>query len=492
MENLAALVPLLIFLLVCSGVAFYVSKKHSRKDFVGEFFIGGRSMGAFVLAMTTVATYGSVSSFVGGPGQAWEFGFGWVYMAVCQVTALFLLYGILGKKLALIGRKINAVTLIDVIRARYRSDAVANIAAIVIVIFFAAMMVAQFVGGAKLFEAVTGYSYLIGLLIFGGAVIIYTTVGGFRGIVLTDALCGIMMLVGTIVLAGGILSYGGGYEAIMTNIATNKPELLEVNAGGNMPWGLYFTQWLLVGVLTFALPQSAVRNLGFKDTKSLRHGMIIGTVVLGAMMIGMTSLGVLAQGVLPGTLEDYGSSVDNIIPITIITSLPTWLAGVAIIGPIAASISTVSSLLIMASSSIIKDMVLHNREKKGRTMSQKSISLSSQAITMGLGLLVLVLAITPPDVIWKINMFAFGGLETAFCWTLLMGLYWKRANKYGAILSIVGGVIAYCTCMAFGISFMSLHQIVIGISVSFILMIVGSLLTKKDEDEKMKAVFFPE
>lgn len=492
MEQLTSLIPITLFLILCAGVAFYVHRKHAGGNFVQEYFIGNRSMGAFVLAMTTIATYGSVSSFVGGPGQAWEYGFGWVYMAVCQVTALFLLYGIMGKKLALIGRKINAVTIIDVIRNRYQSNLLANLSALVIVIFFIAMMVAQFVGGAKLFEAVTGYSYLIGLLIFGGAVIIYTTVGGFRGVVLTDALCGIAMLVGICVLAFGIFSVGGGYENIMATISQTKPTLLEIEADGNMPLGLYFTQWLLVGVLTFVLPQSTVRCLGFKDTKSLRNAIILGTVIMGAMMIGVTSLGVLAQGVLPGTLEEYGSSVDNIIPLTIVASLPPWLAGITIIGPIAASISTVSSLLIASSSAIIKDVYLHHCEEKGKEVKEKTVAYSSQIITLIIGLFVFVLAIVPPDVIWRINMFSFGGLETAFFWVMVMGLFWKRATKTGAILSMAGGVIAYCATMAMGITFMSLHQIVIGISVSFILMVVGSLLTKQQNNETVQAVFFPE
>ena len=80
-----------------------------------------------------------------------EFGFGWIYMSVVQVTALLLVLGILGKKMAMVSRKIDAVTIIDVIRHRYQSDVLANISAIIIVIFFAATMVAQFVGGAKLF-----------------------------------------------------------------------------------------------------------------------------------------------------------------------------------------------------------------------------------------------------------------------------------------------------------------------------------------------------
>ena len=98
---LAGLLPVSLFLVVALVVAF-VARRQSAKGggFVSEYFLGSRSLGPFVLAMTTIATYGSVSSFVGGPGQAWSIGWGWVYMATVQVTALFLLYGILGKKIS--------------------------------------------------------------------------------------------------------------------------------------------------------------------------------------------------------------------------------------------------------------------------------------------------------------------------------------------------------------------------------------------------------
>ena len=319
MGNLAALVPVALFLAFAVGLSVVVRHRtQSASDgggFVKEYFIGNRGLGGFVLAMTTIATYGSVSSFVGGPGQAWSIGFGWVYMAVVQVTALVLLYGIVGKKMALIARKLDAITVADVVRARYGSNALANLSAAIVVVFFGATMIAQFVGGAKLFEAVTGYSYVFGLVLFGVAVILFTTIGGFRGVALTDALCGIAMLVGIVVLAAGILDAGGGYEAIMGSIAQNHPEMLEPTSGGNMPPSLYLTQWLLVGVFTFVLPQSVVRTMGYKDVKSLHRAMIVGTVIIGAMMIGVTALGVLAAGVLTEDLAAYGGSVDNIIPL---------------------------------------------------------------------------------------------------------------------------------------------------------------------------------
>ncbi|MGN0078279.1 MAG: sodium/pantothenate symporter [Coriobacteriales bacterium] len=491
MSNLVTLVPTCIFLIAALSIAFAARRRSNSQggSFASRYYIGNRTLGGFVLAMTTVATYGSVSSFVGGPGQAWSIGWGWVYMAAVQVTALFLLYGILGKKMMLVSHKTGAVTVIDVIRKRYNSNALAALSALIIVLFFAATMVAQFVGGAKLFASVTGYSYELGLAIFGIVVIVFTAIGGFRGVALTDALCGIVMLVGLVILACGLVNAGGGLEQLLQRAEANNPAIADPLSGGSMPYGLYFTQWLLVGIFTFCLPQSVVRCVGARDTKALRDAMVIGTVVIGFMMILGTSMGVLAAGVLTEPLEAYGS-VDGIIPTAIASCLPPLLAGVAIVGPIAASISTVSSLLITASSSIVKDLWMHSAASKGRELPEPRVVTASQAITLGVGVIVFVLALVPPSVIWKINMFAFGGLETAFCWVLVMGLFWRRATKAGALASMAGGTLAYCVCMALGFKLFGLHQIVIGISVSLLLMVVVSLLTKPEGDESLE-LFFP-
>lgn len=479
--NIWGLLPVFIFMMAMLAVSIYLrnaAAKKSSGNFLNEYFTGSRSLGGFVLAMTTVATYSSVSSFVGGPGQAWDIGFGWIYMSVVQVTALFLVLGILGKKMAIVSRKIDAVTVIDVIRHRYQSDLLANLSAIIIVLFFSATMVAQFVGGAKLFEAVTGYSYVVGLVVFGLVVVVYTAVGGFRGVAVTDALCAIAMLVGMFILLVGILQAGGGYEAIMEQITVRRPELLEPLSGGNMPYTLYISQWMLVGIFTVGLPQSVVRCITYKDTKSLHRAIIIGTVVIGAMNIGMNFIGVLSQGILTEDLAAYGNSVDNIMPLAIVRSLSPLVAGITIIGPIAASISTISSLLLTATSSIIKDVYMYEKEKRQQKISEKKTSMLSQLCTLVLGLIIFFISINPPDVIWKINMFAFGGLETAFFWVFILGMFWKKANKTGAIWAMAGGTVVYCLTMLMGIKIMEIHQILIGIVVSLLCMIIGSYVGK--------------
>ena len=161
--NLMVLLPLLGFMAAMLALGVYVRRQSHAGGFLSGYFVGGQTLGAFVLAMTMVATYSSVSSFVGGPGMAYEIGFGWIYMAVIQTMTIFLVLGIFGKKVARLARRIHAVTIVDIIR-RYQSDALAAIAALAIVVFFAASMVAQFVGGAQLFAAVTGYSYELGLI----------------------------------------------------------------------------------------------------------------------------------------------------------------------------------------------------------------------------------------------------------------------------------------------------------------------------------------
>ena len=491
-SNFLALLPVFLFMITMLAVSVILRKSNSKKEsqgFVKEYFIGSRSLGGFVLAMTTVATYSSVSSFVGGPGQAWSIGFGWIYMSVVQVTALFLVLGVLGKKMAIVGRKIDAVTVIDIIRHRYQSDAIAMISAIIIVLFFSATMVAQFVGGAKLFEAVTGYSYLTGLCVFGLVVVLYTTVGGFRGVAVTDTICSIVMLLGMFLLMAGVLKQGGGYENIMNHIAANKPEMLEPFSGGNMPLTLYISQWMLVGIFTIGLPQSVVRNLSYKDTKSLHRAIIIGTIGVGAMNIGMNFIGVLSQGILPEGLDAYGNSVDNIIPLAIARSLPSLLAGITIIGPIAASISTISSLLLSATSSIIKDVYLYEKEKRGAAVPENRAKSFSQLCNLILGLAIFAISINPPSVIWKINMFAFGGLESAFVWIFLMGLFWKKANKTGAVWSMVCGTLVYCLTMLVGFKIAGIHQILIGVTVSLAAMIIGSRFGKKTDDEILDIYF---
>jgi sodium/pantothenate symporter len=469
-----------------------VANKRGRQagkagNFSNEYFIGSRSLGGFVFAMTFVATYSSVSSFVGGPGLAWETGFGWVYYATIQVVSVMMVMGVVGKKIAIVGRKTGAVTVIDLIRARYSSDALANISAAVVVVFFTAMMAAQYSGGASLFAAAANVDYKAGLVIFALVVAVYTAAGGFRGVALTDTVCAVFMLLGMGVIAVAITRSGGGLNAIMEKVGAD-PARLEIRSGGRLSVPFLISQWLLCGVCTLGLPQSLVRALSYRDSRALNRAMVCGTVVIGLMMAGMHLLGVLSRGVI--TELPPGKTTDSIMPALIVRTLPPTLAGFAIIGTLAATMSTVSSLLIMTSSSIIKDLWL--RYRPGRVaVDDKRLRRFSMLATFLIGLVAAAIAFKPPTVIVWINLFAFGGLQTAFFWTFLLGLFWKKANAAGAVLAMTGGVISYCLAMAFRFSPGGVHQIVIGAGVSLVLFLAGSLFGKP-QDEKTLRLFFPD
>jgi sodium/pantothenate symporter len=120
--NWDVILPLGIFLVLIFLVGIYTSRHiKSGPQFLQDYFLAGRELGGFVLAMTMVATYGSASSFIGGPGAAYQLGLGWVLLAMAQLVTGYFTLAVLGKKFAIVARKINAVTLIDFLKARYES-----------------------------------------------------------------------------------------------------------------------------------------------------------------------------------------------------------------------------------------------------------------------------------------------------------------------------------------------------------------------------------
>mgnify|MGYP000718363052 CR=1 FL=1 len=173
MAELNTIVPVVIYLSLSFLAALWARKQSQKTSdshgFIEEYFIGGRSMGGFVLAMSIIASYTSASSFVGGPGVAYKLGLSWVLLAMIQVPTTFLTLGVLGKRFAIMARKTRSVTLTDFLRARYRSDAVVVLCSLALLVFFMAAMLAQFIGGARLFQAVTGYPYIVGLRCSGSS-----------------------------------------------------------------------------------------------------------------------------------------------------------------------------------------------------------------------------------------------------------------------------------------------------------------------------------
>ncbi|MBQ6841700.1 MAG: sodium/pantothenate symporter [Firmicutes bacterium] len=474
------MVPVLCYLFILLGVSWYVGTLQKGRSFVTEYFLADRSLGGFVLGMTLIATFTSASSFLGGPGVAYSTGLSWVLLAMIQVPTGFFTLGILGKKFAVISRRINSVTVTDFLYQRYRSNAVVIGSSIAIIAFFIAMMVAQFKGGAVLFESLTGFSYEVGLIIFGLVVVFYTAIGGFRAVVLTDAIQAVVMVIATVTILITVLLKGGGSTALVDVIAAENPLMLDANATARPT---ILSYWVLVGIGLLGLPQNTVRAMSYKDTDSLHKAMIYGTVVVGFLMLGMHLAGFYAQGVLEGV----PANSDAVIPMMVMQLLPGFWSGLFLAGPLAAIMSTVSSLLILASAAICKDLILHFHPRK--SPSDSNIRAISIAATAVIGALTFLFALDPPNLIVWINLFAMGGLEAAFFWPTVLGLFWKRANATGALCSMIGGVGTYVAMGQFGINIMGINNVCFGLLAGLVCFIIGSLATKKPDKEVLLTFF---
>lgn len=476
--NSQLLIPMALYLFAVFALAFYSKRKSNKSDdFLSEYILGSRSMGGFVLAMTLAATYASASSFIGGPGAAYKMGLGWVLLAMIQLPAAWLTLGVLGKKFAIEARRHNALTLNDILYGQYKNRAVVIIASLSLLLAFFGTMVVQFVGGARLLQTVTGLSYIQGLMLFAFTVGIYTTIGGFRAVVMTDTVQGVMMIIGTLALLIGIVHAGGSIGEMITTLHQTDPALITPygpNEFLTQPFMLSF--WVLVCFGVIGLPHAAVRCMSYKSSQSLHKGMVISTAMVAFLMLGMHLAGALGRAIVPEI-----ASPDQIIPTLMMTVLPPVVAGVFLAGPMAAIMSTIDSQLIQASATLLKDLYINYINPNAASDPNNKLQKLSLWVTGIFSLLVFVAAINPPDMIIWLNLLAFGCMQVVFLWPLVLGLYWKKATANGALASMITGLVSYIALSVFKPDMGGLHAIVPSLLISLFAFVSVSLLERPEQ-----------
>lgn len=474
------LLPLIAYLLLVFGLSVYAYTRRQSGSFLTEYFLGNRSMGGFVLAMTLTATYISASSFIGGPGAAYKFGLGWVLLAMIQLPAVWLSLGILGKKFAILARRYNAVTLNDMLFARYKSRLLVWLASFSLLVAFLGAMTVQFIGGARLLETAAGIPYDTGLLIFGVSIALYTSFGGFRASVLNDAMQGLVMLLGTILLLVAVIHAAGGIHSAVDKLQQIDPKLVSVTGAGDvlsLPFMASF--WVLVCFGVIGLPHTAVRCISYKDSKAVHRGIVLGTLVVAILMFGMHLSGALGRAILPDL-----KIPDQVIPTLMITVLPPYAAGIFLAAPMAAIMSTINAQLLQSSATIVKDLYLGVRPEE--ITNEKRLKRFSSWATFVLGLLVLLAAWRPPEMIIWLNLLAFGGLEAVFLWPLVLGLYWERANAAGALSSMIVGAVCYTLLASFDLHLAGLHPIVPSLLLSLMAFYIGNKFGDRQAEPALK------
>ncbi|MBC9131138.1 sodium/pantothenate symporter [Frischella sp. Ac13] len=472
------IIPLVLYLVFVFAISGYAYLKRKQSDQFTDYFIGNRTMGGFLLAMTLAATYISASSFIGGPGAAYKFGLGWVLLSMIQVPTVLLSLGILGKKFAILARKYNAITLSDMLYAHYKNRLIIWLASIAIVVAFIGAMTVQFIGGARLLESSVGIPYNYGLLIFGIGTVVYTAFGGFRAGILNDAFQGMVMLIGAILLLAAIIYAGGGVNHMMETIRQIDPALMTPQGPDNfMDFPFMASFWILVCFGVVGLPHTAVRCMAYKDSQAVHRGIILGTIIVTVIMFTMHLSGALGRAILPDL-----SIPDQVVPNLIVTVLPPVMAGIFLAAPLAAIMSTINAQLLQVSSVLIKDLFLSIKPEAKK--NDKALTRASVLITFIFGALLIIAAWNPPDMVIWLNLLAFGGLEAVFLWPLVLGLYWKKANACGALSSMIIGAATYIFLISYNIKIFDFQPIVPTLLLGLIVFIIankfGNTLHNKD------------
>ncbi|MGB9866677.1 MAG: sodium/pantothenate symporter [Bacillota bacterium] len=482
--NWKVMVPLFAYLVGIYALAYYSwnvvsrARQGSGYAFMSEFFLADRQLGGFLLAMTLVATYVSAGSFIGGPGTAYVQGLGWVFLAMAQMPTGYLTLTLLGKKFAIVARKVNALSVVDFLRERYRSHVVVVISCLAIVGFVMASMTAQWVGAARVMQA-AGLTYEGGLALFAITVLVYVTAGGYRAVALTDALQGAVMLIGTAAILIGTVVAGGGVSNIVRSMYRANPELITpfgVKGFLSPPWVCSY--WVLVGLGLAGLPQVAVRAMSYKDSMAMHRAIVIGTPVACFLMLGMHLTGAFASAVVPGV-----KAGDLVIPTVTVKVLPEWIGGVFLAAPLAAIMSTVDSMVILVSTTIVKDLYLNYVDPSA---SSRRVSTLSTVITALTGIVVFFASLKPPALLVWLNLFALGGLEAVFFWPIVLGLYWKRGNAPGAIASMATGVVTYMLFDKVWKRPFGTHTIVLPLALALVAFIGVSLVTAPPPEDVVR------
>lgn len=447
--------------------------KNHHGGFFEKYYLADRSVSGIVLAITLMSTYGSASTFLGGPGVAYKLGYGWVLLAVIQVVTGYFVLLVLAKKFKAAAQKINAITISEYLKNRYKSKVVAYLSTLAMIIFLIAAMSAQWVGGAKLLAAFMGINYKTGIVIISIIIIFCVVFGGLKNILITDMIQGLIMIFSTIILLYSVISYGGGIENITNNLLNiNEKILTPFGANGSLTPSYVSSFWVLVGVGVIGIPQIAINSMLYKNKRSLKQSVIIGSIVIFIVMFGVHLIGVMARGVFPD-IKDY----DSVIPIITLKVLPWYLAALVLAAPMAAIITTVNAQFLLISSALIKDVLFSTKVIKEKIVGRK-IPIFVYGINILVIILIMFISMRPPSLIVNVNLFAFGGLESTFLWPILLGLYWKGAEKYGAISSILVGLTSYIVFKNIYV-IKTIEPVVISLMLSLIVFVFVSSIKRK-------------
>ncbi|MCB8890157.1 sodium/proline symporter PutP [Vreelandella malpeensis] len=479
-------ISLFAYFALMIGIGVYAMRTSTSTS--EDYVLGGRTLSPKVAALSAGASDMSGWLLLGLPGTMFVSGLGSAWIGIGLFIGAFFNWLLVAPRLR--EQTVhygNAITIPAFLANRFPTRALSlrTVSAIVIVVFFAVYTASGLVAGGRLFESafagvidIGGLSdYATGIIITLGVVLIYTVVGGFLAVSLTDFVQGCIMMLALIIMPAVVLfgEGGGGFTQASETLNSVDPTLLSWTAG------LTFIGWLSAvtwGLGYFGQPHIIVRFMAIRSLKDVPTARNIGMSWMAISLIGAVSLGLFgrAYAVRNGMTVDNPETIFIILADLLFHPLITGFLYAALL---AAVMSTISSQLLVASSSLTEDfyrLFLNKNASEKQTVTVGRISVAL------VGIVAAIIASDPESQVLGLVSNAWAGFGAAFGPLILLSLMWKRTNGSGAIAGMVVGAATVMIWIALGynaefLGGAGVYEIIPGFIASLIAIVVVSRAT---------------
>ena len=462
-------IPMLILffgLMISVGIA---CRKHSMS--VDSFVLGGRSVGPWLTAFAFGTSYFSAVIFVGYAGQfGWNFGLAstWIGLGNAFIGSL-LAWTVLGRRTRVMTQHLGSKTMPDFFEKRYDSKKLKVIASFIVFVFLIPYTASLYNGLSSLFNNVFSVPYWVVVVIMAVLTGVYVIFGGYMATAINDFIQGIIMLVGIITVIAAVLAQNGGFKAACDalNISAQAgPEFTSIF--GPNPIFLFFVV-MLTSLGTWGLPQMVGKFYSIKDEGAIKKGTIISTVFAVIVAGGCYFLGGFGKlyyndMLKGGFISETGAVMfDKVIP-TMLSNLSPIIVSLIIVLVLAASMSTLSSLVLTSSSTLTLDVIQPTINKKRKVTEKQSVLIMRLFIVFFIALSAVIAILK--DTIWANSVFiaqmmgvSWGALAGAFLAPFLYGLYWKKTTKAAVVASFIFGTGLEIVQLAISVGWLNVSNI---------------------------------
>lgn len=417
----------------------YIAVHSARRTrSTSDFFLGGRSIGPWISAFAYGTTYFSAVLFVGYAGKlGWSYGFGTLWIVAGNVlVGTLLAWALLARRTRRMTVRMNALTMPEFLGARYESTALKRFSAAVIFLFLLPYSASVYMGLSYLFENVLRIDYNQALVAMAALTGIYLVTGGYFAVTLTDFVQGTIMLAGSFLLVIFVVLRSG--EAVGSGItgAIDAVRNAQVAQPPNGPpaWLGLLSLVVLTSVGPLGLPQMVQKFYSIKGEPVIRKAAVVSTGFALVCTFGAYFSGAFTRAFYSAAqAKEIGA--DNLMPALINDFLPAALTIIILLLILSASMSTLSSLVLVSSSAVAIDLV-GGEARLGERKSTFLLRLLC-AVFVGVSLLI---ALKPWTFIVNMMALSWGTVTGAFIAPYIYGLFWKKATRAGAWAAMLSGI----------------------------------------------------